>query len=72
MFTIKEIKDDKIDKFIKCPYEIYKGNSYWIPQLDRDVKNILSDKNLFGGMRKGLFFWHMTITKKLSAELPAL
>lgn len=56
MFTIKEIKDNQIDEFIKCPYEIYKDNPFWVPQLDRDVKNILSDKNPFWQHAKRALF----------------
>ncbi len=56
MVTIKEIKDNHIDEFIKCPYEIYKDNPFWVPQLDRDVKNILSEKNPFWQHAKRALF----------------
>ncbi len=56
MFTICEITNGKIDEFLKCPYEIYKGNPYWIPQLDRDMKMILSDKNPFWQHAKKALF----------------
>lgn len=31
-------------KFIEFPYELYKGNSYWVEPLRFDVKNNLSEK----------------------------
>jgi hypothetical protein len=72
MFTIKEIKNDKIDKFIKCPYEIYKGNPYWIPQLDRDMKMILSDKNPFWQHAKRALFLAYDDNKKIVGRIAGI
>ena len=45
MFTVKKIDFKQINDFIKLPYKIYKGNPYWIPQLDSENKKLLSEKN---------------------------
>ncbi len=45
MFIVKKINFNQIDDFIKLPYKIYKGNPYWIPQLDGENKKLLSNKN---------------------------
>ena len=45
--TIKEVitKGD-LKKFIKFPFELYKGNKYWVPPLIfDDVKTLSKDKN---------------------------
>ena len=45
MFTVKKIDFKQINDFINLPYKIYKGNPYWIPQLDSENKKLLSEKN---------------------------
>jgi GNAT superfamily N-acetyltransferase len=44
--VVKTKKD--LNRFIKLPWTIYKGNQYWVPPLIMDMKKILSrDKNPF-------------------------
>lgn len=44
---IKEVKTkSELKKFIKFPFELYKGNKYWVPPLIfDDVKTLSKDKN---------------------------
>ncbi len=44
---IKEVKNKKeLKKFVNFPYELYKDNKYWIPQLKRDEINLFrKEKN---------------------------
>lgn len=46
---LKKVEDDAYKKkFINFPYELYKGNDYWVPPLRFDVKNNLDTvKNPF-------------------------
>lgn len=46
---LKKVEDDGYKKkFIEFPYELYKGNDYWVPPLRFDVKNNLDTvKNPF-------------------------
>lgn len=37
MFEIKEVRDKKgLKEFVKFPFQLYKGNRYWIPPLTKD------------------------------------
>jgi len=44
-----ELVTDKqgIDKFIRFPWQVYKGNPNWVPPLISEMKFILGDKNPF-------------------------
>jgi hypothetical protein len=46
-FEIKEVLDNtSLKQFIKFPYDLYKGNKYWVPPLFYDEMNTLrKDKN---------------------------
>ncbi|OGS45091.1 MAG: hypothetical protein A2539_05840 [Elusimicrobia bacterium RIFOXYD2_FULL_34_15] len=47
MIEIREVKSKSdLKQFVNFPYELYRGNSYWIPPLQFDELNTLSwDKN---------------------------
>ena len=37
MIEIKEVKSRKeMKKFVDLPFEVYKGNPYWVPTLKKD------------------------------------
>jgi len=39
--------EKSLKNFLKLPYKIYKGDPYWVPPLESEIKTILSDKNPF-------------------------
>ncbi len=47
MIQIKEITDKKgMKQFVKFPFSLYKGNSYWAPPIIKDeLENLDKDKN---------------------------
>lgn len=47
MFKVVEVNTKRqLKRFVEFPYELYKGNSYWIPPLRSDEMNTLrKDKN---------------------------
>jgi len=49
MFEIKEVKSaSDIKDFVKFPFEIYKGNTYWIPPIISDeIKQLKPETNPF-------------------------
>jgi len=44
---VKKINFNQINAFINFSYKIYKGDSFWVPPLNSEIKKILSDKNPF-------------------------
>ena len=46
--TLKEVKTEKdLLAFIRLPWEIYKGDPYWVPPLVKDQLQKLSTGNPF-------------------------
>jgi len=44
----------QLDEFIKLPWKIYKGNSYWVPPL-------ISERKKFLDQKKNPFFKHAKV-----------
>ena len=45
MITVKEVvAQADYKQFVNFPYELYKGNEYWVPPLRKDELNMLSPK----------------------------
>ncbi len=49
MFEVKEVRDQKgLKQFVRFPFQVYRGNEYWIPPIINDeLKQLTPDSNPF-------------------------
>jgi hypothetical protein len=58
MFEIKEVKSaSDIKEFVKLPFEIYKGNGFWVPPIISDeIKQLRMETNPFFDFNEAKFW----------------